>query len=136
MRHCILPAGAPSSGRGELHLIRLLTLLLVWTAALALPLVAAPAARAMTTAAPCAMETAGMADHNEMGCCDHGEGAPDQKAPCKPGMACFATPAALAPAAGLEVAVVAFDSIDLALAPTRALPSRPPDRALRPPIAL
>lgn len=114
----------------------MLTLLLVWTAALALPLVAAPSARAMAKA-PCPMEASGMAvaDHAKMDCCDHGKGGSDQKAPCKPGMACFATAAALLVSA-VEVAVIAFDRADLAQAPTRVLPSRPPDRTLRPPIAL
>lgn len=75
------------------------------------------------------------ADHGAMDCCDHGKSGSDQKAPCKPGMACFATAAAL-PAASLEVAVVTFDRIDLRVAPARTLQSRPPDRTLRPPIAL
>lgn len=108
--------------------------MLVWSAALALPVVAAPSARAM---APCPMEAAGMAmaDHAKMDCCDHGKGGPEQKAPCKPGMACFATAAAL-PAAIVEVAVVSFDRPDLWAAPGRTLLSRPPDRTLRPPITL
>ncbi|MFA7263028.1 MAG: hypothetical protein WC068_08405 [Caulobacter sp.] len=118
------------------RLIRLLALLLVWTAALALPLVAAPSARAMS-ATPCQMEATGMsmADNAEMDCCDHGKGAPDQTAPCKPGMACFATAAAL-PAASVDVATIAFDQADLFQAPTRTLASLPPDRDIRPPIAL
>lgn len=110
--------------------------MLVWTAALALPLVAVPSAQAMASA-PCPMEVSGMAsaDHDKMDCCDHGNGGPGQKAPCKPGMACFATAAAL-PAAALEVDVVTFDTADLTQAPPRALQSRPPDRTLRPPIDL
>jgi hypothetical protein len=122
---------------GGSRLPRLLTLLLVWTAALALPLVAAPAVRAMT-ATPCPMEASGMmaADHAGMDCCDDDDkGAPDQKAPCKPGMACFATAAAL-PAASVVFAAIAFDRNDPAPTPTRDLQSRPPDRTLRPPIAL
>jgi hypothetical protein len=112
----------------------LLTLLLVWTAALALPVVAAPSARAM---APCPMEASGMtaADHADMDCCDQGHGAPDQKAPCKPGMACFATAAAL-PDSFVEVAIITFDRLDFRAPPGRMLPSRPPDRTLRPPITL
>ncbi|MBI5941902.1 MAG: hypothetical protein HY859_15915 [Caulobacterales bacterium] len=114
----------------------MLTLLLVWTAALALPLVAAPGAYAMATTAACPMEAAGMsADHAGMDCCDHGQGSSDQTAPCKPGMACFATAAAL-PAASVDVAVVAFDEADLVQAPARALASLPPDRDIRPPITL
>ncbi len=75
------------------------------------------------------------ADHGKMDCCDHDKGGPDQKAPCKPGMACFATAAAL-PVTGAEVAVVTFHSADLDQAPTRTLQSHSPDRTLRPPIAL
>lgn len=118
-------------------MIRFLTLLLVWTAALALPLVAAPGAHAVATATPCPMEAAGVsaADHAGMDCCDHGQGSSDQTAPCKPGMACFATAVAL-PAASIDIAIVAFDATDLFQAPTRALASRPPDRDIRPPIAL
>jgi hypothetical protein len=83
------------------------------------------------------MEASGIAatDHAKMDCCDHGKGGSDQKAPCKPGMACFATAAAL-PAASAEFAAVTFDRADLAQAPTRTLQSRPPDRTLRPPITL
>ncbi|MCF8504123.1 MAG: hypothetical protein K9G59_04350 [Caulobacter sp.] len=118
------------------RLIRFLTLLLVWTAALALPLVAAPVARAMTTPALCPMAAAGLAvDHGAMDCCDHDKGGSHQKIPCKPGMACFATAAPL-PAASVDVAIVAFDEADLFQAPTRALASLPPDRDIRPPIAL
>ena len=114
----------------------MLTLLLIWTAALALPVVAAPMAHAGPAETPCPMEAAGMAvDHAKMDCCDHGKGDPDHEAPCKPGMACFATAAAL-PAAAVEVAIVTFDTADLTQAPPRALQSRPPDRTLRPPIAL
>jgi hypothetical protein len=99
-------------------------------------LVAAPGAYALTTPAPCPMEAAGLAvDHDAMDCCDHGQGSSDQTAPCKPGMACFATAAAL-PAASAGPAVVAFDDADLFQAPARALASRPPDRDIRPPIAL
>ncbi len=117
------------------HLIRFLALLLIWTAALALPVVAAPAAHAMAAMAPCPMEASGVAvDHDAMGCCEHGKGGP-QKAPCKPGMACFASAAAL-PVVSDEAPVVAFDRIDLRVVPVRLLPSRPPDRTLRPPIAL
>lgn len=114
----------------------MLTLLLVWTAALALPLVAAPSARAMS-ATPCPMEATGMlmADHAKMDCCDHGKGGPDQTAPCKPGMACFATAAAL-PSGGVELAIITFDSIEPFRTPTRTLASLPPDRDIRPPIAL
>lgn len=120
---------------GATTLIRLLTLLLVWTAALALPLVAAPSVQAMANT-PCPMESSMTAtDHAGMDCCDHGNSGPDQKAPCKPGMACFATAAAL-PAACVEVTVVTFDRVDLRVVPARALQSRPPDRTLRPPIAL
>lgn len=119
---------------GGTRLIRFLTLLLVWTAALALPLAAAPGASAMAKATPCPMEAAGVAvDHAAMGCCDHGQGSSDQTAPCKPGMACFATAAAL-PAASAEPVVVAFDEADLFQTPTRALASLPPDRDIRPPI--
>lgn len=75
------------------------------------------------------------ADHGKMDCCDHGKGGPEQKAPCKPGMACFATAAAL-PAATVEVAVVTFGRLDLWATPGQMLPSRPPDRTLRPPITL
>lgn len=118
------------------RLIRLLALLLTWTAALALPLAAAPAARAMDSSAPCPMEAAGMAaDHGQMDCCDHDKGGPDDKAPCKPGMACFATAAAL-PTAGVETLFVALGDADLFQAPTRAPASRPPDRNIRPPITL
>jgi len=114
----------------------LLTLLLLWTAALALPLVAAPSTRAMS-ATPCPMEATvmSMADHAKMDCCDHGKGGPEQKSPCKFGMACSAT-AAVLPAASIEVVVATFDSADLVQAAMRALQSRPPDRTLRPPIAL
>lgn len=109
---------------------------MVWTAALALPLVAAPSARAMS-ATPCPMEATGMsmADHAKMDCCDHGKGGPDQTAPCKPGMACFATAAAL-PSGGVELAIITFDSIEPFRTPTRTLASLPPDRDIRPPIAL
>lgn len=90
----------------------------------------------MAMAAPCPMEAVGMAaDHAGMDCCDHGQGSSDQTAPCKPGMACFATAAAL-PAASVDVATIAFDEADLFQAPTRALASLPPDRDIRPPIAL
>lgn len=75
------------------------------------------------------------ADHDKMGCCHDGQGGSDQKTPCKPGMACFATAAAL-PAAGVETFVATFDRIDLTVAPARILPSRPPDRTLRPPITI
>ena len=89
----------------------------------------------MAKATPCLMESVGMAvDHAAMGCCDHDQGSSDQTAPCKPGMACFATAAAL-PAASVDVAIVAFDEADLFQPPTRALASRPPDRDIRPPIA-
>jgi hypothetical protein len=116
-------------------LVRFLTLLLIWTAALALPIVAAPAAHAMAATAPCPMEASGVVvDHDAMGCCDHGKGNP-QKAPCKPGMACFGTAAAL-PVVSAEAPVVAFDRVDLQIVPVRVLPSRPPDRTLRPPITL
>ncbi|MFZ5669007.1 MAG: hypothetical protein ACOY4K_05910 [Pseudomonadota bacterium] len=116
---------------GEPKLIRWLALLIVWTAALALPAVAAPA---FAPEPPCPMESVvGAAGHQAMDCCDHGKGTPDQPAPCKPGMACFATAAAL-PATTVEIAVVRFDRIDPPAAPARALPSRPPDRTLRPPI--
>lgn len=82
---------------GDCDQIRWPTLLIVWTAALALPAVAAPAVAAEP---PCPMESAGVAvDHQAMGCCEHGKGGGDQPAPCKPGMACFATAAALPPAA-------------------------------------
>jgi len=119
-----------------MHLIRLLTLLLAFTAALALPLVAAPSARAMT-ATPCPMEASGMsaAAHAKMDCCDHGKGGSGQTPPCKPGMACSATAAAL-PAASPETIVVTFYSADLVQTPLQALQSRPPDRTLRPPIVL
>lgn len=73
--------------------------------------------------------------HGPMDCCDHDAGSSDRQAPCQPGMACFAT-AAATPAASLEVAPHLFDQADLVLTPTPALPSRPPDRTLRPPIAL
>lgn len=120
----------------DIQLVRFLTLLLIWTAALALPVVAAPAAHAGMAAAPCPMEASGMAvDHGKMDCCDHGKGSPDQSPPCKPGMACFASAAAL-PAASAEVAIVTFETVDLTQAPARALQSRPPGRTLRPPIAL
>ena len=61
---------------GDTRLTRLLTLLLVWTAALALPLVSAPWAHAMAEGPPCSMEASGMsdADHAIMDCCDHGAG--------------------------------------------------------------
>jgi hypothetical protein len=113
----------------------LLTLLLIWTAALALPLVAAPSAQAMMKT-PCPMETSGMsaAAHANMDCCEHGNGGSEQKAPCKPGMACFATAAAL-PASSVEVAVVSFEPLAPVQSSTRALQSIPPDRTLRPPIA-
>lgn len=90
----------------------------------------------MANVPPCPMEAASMAaGHATMDCCDHGKGSPDQKAPCKPGMACFATAAAL-PAAGVDLAIITFDSVDPFLAPTRTLESHPPDRDIRPPIAL
>ena len=76
-----------------------------------------------------------MADHAKMDCCDHGKGGPDQTAPCKPGMACFATAAAL-PSGGVELAIITFDSIEPFRTPTRTLASLPPDRDIRPPIAL
>lgn len=89
----------------------------------------------MAKATSCPMESVGTAvDHAAMGCCDHDQGSSDQTAPCKPGMACFATAAAL-PAASVDVAIVAFDEADLFQPPTRALESRPPDRDIRPPIA-
>lgn len=75
------------------------------------------------------------ADHDKMGCCDDGQGGADHKAPCKPGMACFATMAAL-PVAGADTYVVTFDQIGLTASPARTLASRPPDRTLRPPISL
>lgn len=74
------------------------------------------------------------ADLAMMDCCDHGDGGPEQ-APCKPGMACFATAAAL-PVASVELATIAFDGLAPFQAPTRALASRPPDRDIRPPILL
>jgi len=121
---------------GDTRLTRLLTLLLVWTAALALPLVSAPWAHAMAEGPPCSMEAGGMsaADHATMDCCDHGAGGSEQTAPCKPGMACFATTAAL-PVASPDLATMSFDSVDPFRGQTRALQSRPPDRDIRPPIA-
>ncbi|MCF8506374.1 MAG: hypothetical protein K9G59_15790 [Caulobacter sp.] len=137
-RSCIVQSGRAFHARahGVVDLNRFLALLLVWTAALALPLVAVPSARAMATT-PCPMEASGMTavDHAEMGCCDHGQGSPDQTAPCKPGMACFATAAAL-PAGGVDLAIITFDSVEPIRAPTRTLASLPPDRDIRPPIAL
>jgi hypothetical protein len=114
----------------------LLTLLLVWTAALALPLVAAPPAHALQKA-PCPMEASGMlaAGPGKMDCCDHGKGDPEQKAPCKPGMACFAT-ANVIPVASVDIVALSFDSVDLTQAPMRTFQSHPPDRTLRPPIAI
>ena len=70
-----------------------------------------------------------------MDCCDHGKGGSEQKSPCRPGMACFAT-ASVLPATSVEIAALIFDSVDLTRAPTRTLQSHPPDRTLRPPIAL
>lgn len=135
--HCRPLRKARLSGRRSNRLIRFLTLLLVWTAALALPLVAVPGAHAMAKAAPCPMEASGMsaADHATMDCCDHGAGGSEQTPPCKPGMACFATAAAL-PAGGVDLAIITFDSVDPFRPPTRALASLPPDRDIRPPIAL
>jgi hypothetical protein len=81
------------------------------------------------------MEAAGVtADHAAMDCCDHGRGGSDQKAPCKPGMACFATATAL-PAASIDLAIITFDGAGPFRAPMRTLASRPPDRDIRPPIA-
>ena len=75
------------------------------------------------------------ADHAGMDCCDHGKGGSEQKSACKPGMACFAGASAL-PAVSVEIAALIFDGVDLTQAPMRTLPSHPPDRTLRPPIAL
>ena len=121
---------------GETHLHRLLTLFLVWTAALALPLAAAPAAFAQANAPPCPMEASGVtaADLATMDCCDHGDGGSEQTS-CKPGMACFATVAAI-PAASVDIATIALGGVDPFQAPIRALASRPPDRDIRPPIRL
>lgn len=85
--------------------------------------------------APCPMEASALsaADYAEMDCGEHHGGAPDQKSACKPGMACFATAAALS-AASVDVAMIAFDGADPFHAPMRALASRPPDRDIRPPI--
>ncbi|MDO8297223.1 MAG: hypothetical protein Q7T19_12385 [Caulobacter sp.] len=114
----------------------MLSFLLVWTAALALPLVAAPGAHATAKATPCPMLAVGVAvNHAGVDCCDHGQGSTDQTAPCKPGMACFATAAAL-PAASIDLSLISFDDPDPVRPPTRVLTSRPPDRDIRPPIAL
>ncbi len=75
------------------------------------------------------------AGHAKMGCCEHGDGGSGQTAPCKPGMACSAMAVAI-PAAGVNLAIPAFDNIDPVQAPTRALASLPPDRDIRPPIVL
>ena len=137
-RSCIVPSGRAFHARahGVVDLNRFLALLLVWTAALALPLVAAPSARAMATT-PCPMEASGMpaVDHAEMDCCDHGEGGREQTSPCKPGMTCFATAAAL-PVASVEEEFDTFDRVDLAQAPKRPLQPRPPHRAIGPLISL
>ncbi len=135
--HCRLLRKAQLSGQRSNRLIRFLALLLVWTAALALPLVAAPGAHAMVKATHCPMEASGMsaADHATMGCCDHGDGGSGQTAPCKPGMACFAT-ATAPPAASVDLSIITFDGVDQFRAPTRALASLPPDQDIRPPIAL
>lgn len=135
--HCRPPRKARLQSSRSNHLIRFLTLLLVWTAALALPLVAAPGAHAMVKAAPCPMEASGMsaADHATMDCCDHGAGGSEQAPLCKPGMACFATAAAL-PAASVDLAIITFDGVGPFRAPTRMLASLPPDRDIRPPIVL
>ena len=90
----------------------------------------------MAAANPCPMQMSSAdASHASMDCCDDDKGAPGHKAPCKPGMACFASAAAL-PAAAIDVLAITFDHGVLAATPTRMLLSRPPDRTLRPPISL
>lgn len=82
------------------------------------------------------MEASSMtSDHGKMDCCDHGQGAPDHKPICKPGMACQAGGAAL-PTSTLQAIPSDFNAAEIVSSPTRALPSRPPDRTLRPPISL